>query len=1053
MLRRLTLITFWLTASTLARAQNYNSSMNSLERARESRRYEDALRDGTYNNPMLKSSGPAVRAGDLYLRQRQAEQESIATERRNEFEARQREEQRQAYLQRQAEIAASNQELDYAERGMRFWGPRNLRSDPSLARALTAYRAGDIGSIPVYDLYGSALALLVEKTDGSNRLTEREAAKGAAQLAVEACRRGQFLPAFLLADPDLASDDLKRALADHGNLDRTRTPYYYVGWAWPYPDEYDAARQRGLATPEHMAERARARQLAKQYGEEPYDDSDHGRLFRILVSSRLTPWVHGDLLVRKDAQQALVELRRNRPATGVFLSALYEDILRYERDRPSPWADLLYAHAAKLSGEGFISAFVQGRSLENRIRDREQFELWQAWRAQGMNPAGLSAIEPNILVRVAGRLLLNHDVAQLDPGTVGLEPQDADRRRHRLAHSMLFDLTLHGDRNALTLQYLAIRHETAQYLDRGKTPPFFDEPSLNAYGRALLSHLGLEDFSEFSDAFEAAAWMESAPVSSPTAYYSDRPRWKTLGISGGGVDEDPLAQRKFSNSTTYHLNSSEWSRLIGVRLPGIISAATLLDRYKAPDLAERCDAYFKHDDSPSRGFAAVLIEVQRARLARITGDTAEHKRIMRRMGDLTIAQSPLRWNAALWEALRASDHGRIQELLNLPEPTERLQLAWLQQLPDRTQDEQGLAAPLAAHLLMKPLEEQAANSFVSGAEWAEAARAVAQYWKVLPATEQIDFQGEAFSLALIAEAIAPDRAKTEALIARYPKRFYLVKNNRAFNAAAEALLSRATQDRDAALVNLLAPFYPANPIMPVSLYLGRIERVRDEVEGFPRRKAHERAHEAEVARGEALLARAGDLLKDPRHAQLAARVFYRAWMIDIYLQAFLPQLIQAANRLSPQGPGEKIRASSEPKHLAIQAHLLTAAIDTGMDDEDYRQALLAESDFARELWEQRADWSRGREDDLLAVLQAYSKLEQSWAQKAWSQLWSKPTAAIRLAALRTDLTELPVPAPTPLELASPEFVEATRQIHRGSVPDDPWTELEQVLSTSSPTRR
>ncbi len=1009
--------------------------MSSTERARESRRYEDALRDGTYNNPILQNSGPAVRAGVLYLRQRQAEREAIEAERQNALADRQRAEQRQAEAQREAEIAARNRELVYAERGMRFWGRRDLRSDPTLASALAAYRAGSLDTIATYDLYGAALTLRVEKTDGSSRLTDAEAAAGAARLALEACKRGQFLPAFLLADPELASDDFKRALAHHGNMDLQRTPYYYVGWAWPSPGEYDAAREHGLVSQTQQQERERARALSKSFGEEPYDPSDQGRLFRVLVLSRLVPWVYGDLIVKQPAQQALVELRRNRPATGVFVSALYEDILRYERDRPSPWADLLYAHAAKLAGDGFISAFVEQRTLENRRRDRAEFQQWQAWRAQGMVPADFAALEPSILVRAAGRLLLNHDVPQLDPGFTGLAPQAADQRRHRLAHALLFDLTLQGDPNALTLQYLA----TSQEEDA-------DEPSLAAYERAVLRHLGLVAPGSV-DPFNAAGWMESAPVSSPTAYYADRPRWATLGFPGTRADADPLVQRKFHNATTYGTYDSEWDRLISVKLPGIISAATLLNRYQGADLAQRCEEYFSR--SPKKGFAAVLTEVQRARLARLKGDETALAQSLRRLGELTLTQSSPRWTTALTDAIRQSDASRIEELLQAPGLTDRVQLAWLQQLPRLSGEDQARSAPWVAHILREHREQQPAASLVSAAEWAEAARELAREWKKFPATAQTDFAGDAFVLTALAEVLAPDRAQTDALLAGYPRRFYRVQNNRALDYATDELLKRATRDRDEPLVSLLAPLYPVNSTYPLSLYLGRFESALDEIQGFPRRKAHE----AEVARGEALLARAGDLLDEPRHAALAARVFYRAWMIDIHQQAFFPQLRHAANQLSPGGPGGQTRASHDPKHLAIQAHLLTAALDIGMDDEEDRKAVLADSELARELWERRAEWSPGREENLLTLLATYSQLEQRWAQKAWSQVWGSPPAAIRLAALRTTLPEQPAPRPTPVDLTSPEFVAAARQPRAGIVPDDPWTDLEQLLARQSPNRR
>ncbi len=46
--------------SSLLLAQAYNSSMNSAQRARESSRYEAALLEGTYNNPM---NSPGMNVG------------------------------------------------------------------------------------------------------------------------------------------------------------------------------------------------------------------------------------------------------------------------------------------------------------------------------------------------------------------------------------------------------------------------------------------------------------------------------------------------------------------------------------------------------------------------------------------------------------------------------------------------------------------------------------------------------------------------------------------------------------------------------------------------------------------------------------------------------------------------------------------------------------------------------------------------------------------------------------------------------------------------------
>ena len=514
------------------RAQNYGSHMNSAERAREAQRYESALLQGTYNNPMLSKStvdmsiamrglGQAQRDEDAAkLAKQQAEQQRRYDE--------QRERERQAateayYRARQEEARRERREFErnFAAIGMRRWGFQDLVAMPAIGQNRDRVRAGQSGAIALHELYATALALRRTPLPPAPDESRRSSDYLVAQLALQALAGGQILPAVLLADDFLTDRQFLRLLACEGTAyDRMLPVYYTGGHGWIADDELQLARTYGLVTSAQLAEAEETRvQLKATYGLSRTNDP-RVMVQRVLARSELFPWQAGRARLSYYAQIELAALRETRPVLGYFITALYEERMRYDPARPSPWADFMFERAAQLAGPGFVAEVGRIRREGTGAGEAAAFRRWGELRAAG-GGARFAELDAHTLWRVAGRLILGHGLADFSASLADLASPVAIAQRLTLAHAMLWELTTRGDRHALTLQYLAALQD-----DKAA------RPSLLAYLNAYHWLLGW-DFppSQLEDAvMPAASFLEALPASQLGRHYADSVSGKSLQL-------------------------------------------------------------------------------------------------------------------------------------------------------------------------------------------------------------------------------------------------------------------------------------------------------------------------------------------------------------------------------------------------------------------------------------------------------------------------------------------------------------------------------------------
>lgn len=514
------------------RAQNYGSHMNSAERARESQRYEAALLDGTYNNPMLQKSTVDPRLALRGLGQAQRDEEAAKfaqqqAEQRRRYEEQAERDRRAAaeayYRARQEEAQRERREFErnYAAIGLRRWGYQDLTGMPSIAQNRAHVRTGQLGAIPVLELYATALAL--RRTpgpagpDGARSSPEYPVA----QLALQALARGQMLPAALLADDELQAPDFLRRIAFEGTeFDRLMPVYYTGGHGWIADDELAIAQRLGLVSARQLAAAEAMREEIKAFrfyagGREPRDQA-----LKVFVHSRLFPWQTDQ--ARRDffAQEELGKLRESRPALGYFMSALYEERLRLDPARPSPWADFIFERAAQLAPPGFVTEVARLRREAASGNENAVFRRWMELQTSGAT-TGFGALEAQALWRVAGRLILGHDLAGLTTALTDRTDPATITRRLTLAHDILWELTTRGDRHALLIQYLAAMQD--------ETAP---RPSLHAYLNAYHWVLDWDRPPAYREetATAAASFLEVLPVSRLGRHYPDSATVKALHV-------------------------------------------------------------------------------------------------------------------------------------------------------------------------------------------------------------------------------------------------------------------------------------------------------------------------------------------------------------------------------------------------------------------------------------------------------------------------------------------------------------------------------------------
>lgn len=594
-------------------AQNYGSYMNSAQRAREASRYESALLQGTYNNPMLQKStvNPSLAYRGLGQAQRDEEAEKFArqqAEQRRRYEE-QRERERQAataaYFQARYEEALrqrQNFERNYAETGLKRLAYQDLTAMTFVQQNRERVRSGQLRDIPVHELYATALSLrrtpLPSPAGGAGRSAEYPVA----QLALRALAEGQLLPAVLLSDEFLRDRDFLRLIASEGTeLDRMLPIYYTGGYGWIAEDELEMAKRQGVMTAEQRKDIEGIGSRIKSLREVYHGRDAHEQVLKVFGESQLFPWHKGRARPSFHAQAQLAALRQSRPVSGYFMTALYEERMRVDPTRPSPWADFLFERAAQAAGPGFITEVARLRREASRENENAAFRRWTELPAG--DGAGRAALDAHLLWRVAGRLILGHDLAGLSAPLADRANAAAITRRLGLAHDILWELTTRGDRQALTIQYLAAIQE-----ERSARPSLF--AYLNAYHWVLDWDQPPADREE--TAMLAASFLETLPASRLGRLYPDSTRAKAIQ-SGmpASLQEFPYTQLGYSSwySTGY---------LESLPVQAAIFPAVSLHRGRVDVESEKLAGM--GDTIRSSGFAAQLARHLQVAVARARKD-------------------------------------------------------------------------------------------------------------------------------------------------------------------------------------------------------------------------------------------------------------------------------------------------------------------------------------------------------------------------------------------------------------------------------------------------
>lgn len=558
------------------RAQNYGSHMNSAERARESQRYEAALLNGTYNNPMLQKStvDPSMALRGIGQAQRDADAakfEQQQAEQRRRYEEQAEKERRAAteayYQARRAEAQRERSEFErnYAAIGVRRWGYQDLTAMPSIAQNRERVRTGKLDAIPPLELYATALALRRSPAPAAADGAQRSPEYPVAQLALQALARGQMLPAVLLADELLPAPDFLRQIAFEGTeFDRLMPVYYTGGHGWIAEDEFVIAQRLGLVSARQLADAADMREQIKTFrfytaGQKPRD-----QVLKVFGDSRLFPWQADRARRGFFAQEELGRLRESRPVLGYFMSALYEERLRLDPARPSPWADFIFERAAQLAPPGFVTEVARVRREASSGKEAAVFLRWMELQTSGAT-TGFGALDAHALWRVAGRLILGHDLADLTTSLTDRTDPATITRRLTLAHDMLWELTTRGERHALLIQYLAAMQD--------ETAP---RPSLHAYLNAYHWVLDWDRPPAYGEetAMVAASFLEVLPVSRLGRYYPDSATAKAL------EPEVPESLKQLPYAMLGHGSWLSTGYLENLPLQAVIAPAVILHRQR-----------------------------------------------------------------------------------------------------------------------------------------------------------------------------------------------------------------------------------------------------------------------------------------------------------------------------------------------------------------------------------------------------------------------------------------------------------------------------------------
>lgn len=588
--------------------------MNSAERARESQRYESALLDGTYNNPMLQKSTVDSSLAYRGLGQAQRDEEAaksakIAAEQRRRYEE-QMERERQAaaeayYRARQQEALENHLEFErnFARNGLKRWGFQDIASLDVYAQKAEQVLNGKMEGIATIDIYPTALAMRRMPVKAANpRAGTIE--NRLAQLALKALAEGEILPAILLADDILQDREFLGLLAYEGTeFDRISSVYHTGGYGWPAYDEVRLARIHQMVTEAQLAELERARQRSSEVLS-PYRLMDpRYMVLRLVHHSHLAPWHGGSKLLNFFAQAELANLREARPVLGYFATALYEERLRYDPSRPSPWADFMFERAAQLAGPGMISEVARMRRENLQSKEAAVFNRWRELQAAGQL-SNAASLDGHTLWRVAGRLILGHDLASLSAELADRNNQASVANRLALAHDMLWELTTRGERHAITIQYLA----AIQDVEAAR-------PSLLAYLNAYHWLLGwdLPPPTIGETAMIAASFLEAMPASQSGRHYPDSATSKALKA------EPPDSLKSFPYAMLGDHSWHSTGYLEALPLRASIMPAVILHRNRTKEEASMLDELTR-TIRPS-GFAARLARQHQLTFAKALKDS------------------------------------------------------------------------------------------------------------------------------------------------------------------------------------------------------------------------------------------------------------------------------------------------------------------------------------------------------------------------------------------------------------------------------------------------